>query len=274
MRWVFVVAVIFNWGPRFGHVAELYSNQNMVMVQGVLPLSRWLIFTPTTAVMVYACIWLGLIPLIWGRFVRSGAALTLVAISLLLMAESSNIKAYDRLLWLHCLALALSPVLKKDLPGARYFVFLYTMGLYGLTGWSKLLDEPSWWLGTPLKSQLIHLEFGLLPVGVWVSRQDWLLPLLGTTTLLFEAGFPILVLFRRIRPKLLFIGVCFHLGTLLMMDVGAFWIASLVSYPVLLHPDDIHRFQEWLKIKPWGRRIADWADRSLIEKKSLDGPGS
>jgi hypothetical protein len=56
--------------------------------------------------------------------------------------------------------------------------------------------------------------------------------LLSAGALAFEVGFPLAVVVRRLRPWVLVAGVCFHLGTYLLLDL-IFWPVMAV-YPLVV----------------------------------------
>jgi hypothetical protein len=80
-------------------------------------------------------------------------------------------------------------------------------------------------------------------------------------TLVFEAGFPVLWCFKRVRPWLLLAGLGFHLGILLLMNVPNFTAASLALYPVLVLPADYLRYRNgvlawWARVRSPGNAVA------------------
>ena len=132
-----------------------------------------------------------------GRVAKPGLVLWLLTTTVLLVNETLNIKAYDRLnLWL-CLAFLLAPIGERALqhkwrsPEARWVLLITFCALYGSTGWLKALKEPTWWTtGDVLAYHMLHPYFGMKPIGVWVSGQQWLVVPLCWITVVFEAGFP------------------------------------------------------------------------------------
>jgi hypothetical protein len=49
-------------------------------------------------------------------------------------------------------------------------------------------------------------------------------------TLVWELGFPVLAVLKRTRTVTLALGVLFHLGTFLTLEVGAFALYSVACY--------------------------------------------
>src|SRR3546814_20818866 len=70
----------------------------------------------------------------------------------------------------------------------------------------------------------------------WFFDQAEILKALTWFTLLFEAGFVIAVWNRRLRPWVLGIGVAFHLGIDLFLDIGFFSMAMWTAYLAFLFP--------------------------------------
>ena len=254
-RILFVFAAFFTWYRRAFHIPELYSNAGPVAMGGMVKLTRLVIFTPSTAYAIFACLVVGWILIAHGRHTRIGAILFLICSWLLIFQEGMNIKAYDRLLGWHTMALILAPnnASGKGMgsPMARIFVILYLCNLYGMTGLGKIMTTSAWWVGTPLAYDMVHPFFGGTPIGVWTSAQPWLVAIAAWWTVIFEAAFPILIWIRSIRPWVLLFGLGLHLGLFLMMDVGPFSLTSIVVYPILLEPREFIGLKQWLHTHSW-----------------------
>ncbi|MDP2311588.1 MAG: HTTM domain-containing protein [Pseudomonadota bacterium] len=232
-------------------LADAYAAQDMVFANWPFFLADHVRITLRTAWLLWGAGVLGLVGVLaGGRWMRPGLLLWLVADWVLLAAESLNIKAHDRLgLWI-ALGLLLSPAAERGLgskwrsPASRWYLMVVYAGIYGSTGWLKLLEEPGWWSGKVLAYHLVHRYFGGGALGAWVSGQPWLVAPMGWATVLFEVTFPLLVWSRRLNPWLLALGASFHLGIAAMMNVGPFSWVALSAYPVLLHPDVARRIYE------------------------------
>ena len=59
---------------------------------------------------------------------------------------------------------------------------------------------------------------------------DFSVPVMTYTTLIWELGFPALMLFPRLRATTLWLGVAFHLGTALLLQLGMFPAYMLCLY--------------------------------------------
>ncbi len=237
-------------------LADAYAAEDMVFAGWPFYLAEHYRITLRTAWLLWGGVVLGLLAVLrGGRWVRPGVLLWLVCEWTLLAAEALNIKAHDRLsLWI-ALGLLLSPASERGLaskwraPAARWYLVVVFMGLYGSTGWLKLLEEPGWWSGEVLAYHLVHRHFAGGALAAWLSGQRWLVAPMGWTTVVFECLFPLLVWSRRINPWLLLIGASFHLGVAVLMNVGKFsWIA-LSAYPVLLHPEVARQLWERVRAR-------------------------
>jgi hypothetical protein len=97
------------------------------------------------------------------------------------------------------------------------------------------LMNPLWRDGTAvhyvLNSNVFHRFPNALPDGfLWFA-------MVGTyLTLLWELGFPFLVLWRPTRYFVLVLGVVMHLGILAAMEIGPFHFVMLAAYPAFLDP--------------------------------------
>ncbi|MES2637960.1 MAG: HTTM domain-containing protein [Myxococcota bacterium] len=232
-------------------LADAYAATDMVFANWPLFLANYVRITLPTAWALWGVGIVGLLGVLaGGRWMRPGLLLWVVGDWTLLAAESLNIKAHDRLgLWI-ALGLFLSPAAERALstkwrsPASRWYLLIVYAGIYGSTGWLKLMEESSWWTGEVLAFHLLHRHFGGGALAAWVSGQVWLVAPMGWATILFEASFPLLVWSRRLNPWLLALGASFHLGIAALMNVGPFSWVALSAYPVLLHPEVAQRIYE------------------------------
>lgn len=107
---------------------------------------------------------------------------------------------------------------------------------YFLSAWSKLRGS-TWADGTAVGAALRIDDLQRFAAPEWLFSQIGLLNLLTWTTLAFEGSFLFLVWNRRLRPWVLGVGVVFHLGIDLFLDVGFFSVALLLVYLTFLFPE-------------------------------------
>lgn len=250
-RVMWAICALLTWLPRGAHLEETYSTAGIVLTSGRVGLTRWIIFSPPTAWAVFGALVAGALLVAVGRWVRVGMALYLTASCLLLFHEGLNMKAYDRLMFWQGLSILLAPAAAartvEGNPGARLMMLLTYCGLYGMTGWNKILEEPRWWQGLPLAYDLLDRNFAGGALAAWMSDKMWLVAPMAWVTLIFEASFPVLAWVRRLRPWLLLIAGSFHLGIMVLMNVNTFSLVALSAYPVLLEPEDFARLRDGLK---------------------------
>lgn len=254
VRWTFALVAALTMAPRGWAIADAYASSDMIFQRQPLYMADWLILTPPTATALWAASLLGLVMLARGGWLaKPGILLWLFAGGIFLSGEALNTKAYDRLLVWQSLVLLLAPIGEHDLttkwrsPAPRWMMLIVYCGIYGSTGWLKLLDEPRWLDGTALAYNLVDRNFGLRPVGIWLSDKLLLCQILGWFTVFFEASFPVLVWLRNVNPIVLLLGAGFHLGIAASMNVGPFSWVSLAMYPILLHPDTARDLYQWLR---------------------------
>ena len=87
--------------------------------------------------------------------------------------------------------------------------------------WKLKLAGLSWAGGVPLQFHLIRHYFSgqyISNIGFIISKSLMLCKILSVFTLVFELGFPLVLVFPRLAWIWLPVGVCFHLGTGFMMD--------------------------------------------------------
>jgi hypothetical protein len=108
-------------------------------------------------------------------------------------------------------------------PAARWpleLIFIELAAFYFQAGWAKLHTSGAAWAdGYTLQYHL--LDKGV-PLGMWVAESIGACRALSTLVLVFELGFPLAIVLRRLRPLFLAGGVAFHLGTTHLMNVS-FW---------------------------------------------------
>jgi hypothetical protein len=116
--------------------------------------------------------------------------------------------------------------------------------VYFFTGLVKLVEDGSvggdWISGEAVywvlnDVSITRWPYAWLPVPLAVCR------LLSWGTLVFEIGFPLFVLSRRLRPWLLAGGVAFHLGILAATEVGWFSPYALCWYALFVPGEALER---------------------------------
>ena len=244
-RVALAIAALATLIPRHRWIEDAYAAPDMIFARPPFWMAHHWILTPASATALWGAGIAGLLALLWGgRLAKPGLVLWLVACWLMLAAEALNIKAYDRLLTWIALATLLAPIGERGLMGQsrspypRWVLLLVFSAIYGSTGWLKLTQAGAhWWDGSALANNLVDLNFAGGTLGAWVSGQGWLLRPMSWLTVGFEAGFPLLIWFRRTNPWILLVGLCMHVGILSLMNVGPFSYVALAAYPALLHPD-------------------------------------
>lgn len=97
----------------------------------------------------------------------------------------------------------------------------------------KVPDGADWLTGHAVYWVLNDIELNRVPYA-WLATPLWLCMVLSWGTLVFEIGFPLLVLSRRLRPWLLLAGLSFHLGIWLTTEVGWFSAMTMCWYCVFV----------------------------------------
>jgi len=256
-RWLWVVAATLQYGLDVGAIPDVWGARDMVFASGPYRLTEYFTMTPSMAYAIWGVEMLGIAMVAWGgRALRPGLLLWAVCAWTFLGYEALNVKAHDRLLAWISIVLFVSPAHERGLlqayrnPFARYMMIVVMSAIYGATGWNKALHEPTWFTdGSVLGLHFLHFHHGSRPLGIWLSGQTWLHPLMTIVTVVWEAGFPLLILIRKLNPWMLLIGAAFHLTLLLTMNVGPFAFVSFAAYPVLLHPEIAHNAWRWVQAR-------------------------
>lgn len=254
LLWAFALAITWIW-----HAPSLVETRTSsgLPIRVALPvLAEIGPLSPDTAWSLWACTLIGAMVAVWvrGPVRRLSVAIAGTAALVLCLEEALNLKAYDRLLAWQSLVLVFAP---DDADGddespvtasgfARFALVIVYAGLYGSTGWMKVLFEPAWATGEPLPYFLVDTSFGLRPLGVLASAHPWLLAPSAWLTIAFEALFPFVIWWRRARGPLLALGVALHLGIFALMNVGPFSLVALAAYPVLLGQERWGALVDWI----------------------------
>lgn len=107
-------------------------------------------------------------------------------------------------------------------------------------GLSKLSASGLAWMdGATLQFSLVKLGGNVAAV---IAPHLWLCALLSAGALVFELGFPLAIVLRRLRPWFLAAGVAFHLGNHVLLDL-IFW-PVLAVYPLVV---------PWSVLLAWAR---------------------
>jgi uncharacterized membrane protein YphA (DoxX/SURF4 family) len=107
---------------------------------------------------------------------------------------------------------------------------------YALSAWAKVRGA-TWHDGTALGLALRIEDLQRFAAPEWLFDQAVLINALTWFTLLFEGGFILAVWNRRLRPWVLGIGVAFHLGIDVFLDIGFFSVAMWIAYLAFIPPE-------------------------------------
>lgn len=246
------LAALATLGPRVAYIEDCYATADMVIAAGPFNMADHIVYTPPTATAIWAVGMIGAgIVVFGGRATKLGLLLFLGGMWALILQEGINMKAYNRLLTWVGLAFLAAPIGERNLgqkyrsPVGRWAVLLVYMAIYGSTGFLKYTMEPHWKDGSVLAYHLIERNFGMQPLGIWLSGQADLMKALSWFTVAFECSFPVLVFSRWANPLVLLAGIGMHLGILVSMNVGPFSYVALAAYPVLLHPVWQQKLYNW-----------------------------
>jgi hypothetical protein len=188
---------------------------------------------------VLLCFTGSVVQTLWNRLPLSGANKAFIAVLFCLVwAESGVVWSIDA--WLSRrrrvanVPVASTPVLPLRLLRFQLgFVYLNS-GLWKLFG-------ATWRDGTALHWAMSSNVFQRFPFAV-PGTSDFALTAVTYLTLFWELSFVLLMLNRWTRRAALLMGVCVHVGTWLLMEVGPFSPVMLAAYIAFLEPADIERW--------------------------------
>jgi hypothetical protein len=119
--------------------------------------------------------------------------------------------------------------------------------IYGSSALSKLAF-PVWRDGSAVYWALNLNDFHRFPWVIPASAAP-LLAIATWATLAFELLFPFLVIFKRVRPVVLWAGVGLHLGLWATLELGPFSWVMLASYISFLDPETTANLFRWPRPK-------------------------
>jgi hypothetical protein len=243
-RILFGAVSLLNIIPRFFMIEDLFSSNDMRFVYSWYSLGKLYEISTTEAYMLCLISMLGLLGFMYGkRFFHIGLLLWFFGNTMYLTSEALNVKAYDRLSFFIGLIFLISPAYKKNvlkITVSRYpriLMMILFSSLYLSTGLNKVMHQPAWLTGEALSHHLNHQWHSGNAIALWFSTKPIFMLFLSIFTLLFEVSVGVLIWIARCNPYILFIGLLFHLGVEVLMNVGAFGLIVLSLYPVLLDPD-------------------------------------
>jgi len=120
--------------------------------------------------------------------------------------------------------------------GMRFLQLSLCLG-YFLSAWTKSRGT-TWQDGTAIGLSLRIEDLQRFVAPEWLFDLGVILNLFTWATLAFEATFGVLVWNRRLRPWVIGVGVAFHLGIDLFLDIGFFSIAIFLAYAAFI-PDEV-----------------------------------
>jgi hypothetical protein len=132
----------------------------------------------------------------------------------------------------------------------RLFQFQLCL-IYFASGIAKL-QSAEWLNGSALRLALLNPAYGLWDFSRLLNSQaSFILVAVTFVTLIWELSFPVLI-FTRLRFYLLAVGVVFHLGTAVSLNLRMFPFLMLLLYGSFL---DLSKMQKRFGEKPKGSRV-------------------
>ncbi|CAG7855796.1 hypothetical protein MCAMS1_00053 [biofilm metagenome] len=107
--------------------------------------------------------------------------------------------------------------------------------IYFVSGWVKFYN-PEWQAGSAIQTVLIHPHYSAINGWLLINNQfiSKIFSVLGDVIKWWEVLFPLALLHPLSRKISLLIGLSFHLGLLLTMNLRWFAVIMLALYPALL----------------------------------------
>lgn len=228
-------------------IADSFRHPTFNFGTGLLHFSNRPLFAEGVAWGLWLLGFLGLFVLgRGGRWAKAGLLLWILAELLLFGGLGWELNAPERIMGWSAAGFLLAPLHGTEDTEhlAKKFTVLWISAMYLMAGWMKITEEPGWWDGSILIQGLQDPIMGGTSIGIAMSHIPWIPKLLDWFTLVFEIGFVFCIGNPRLNPWILLMGLCFHGGVSLVMNVGTLGITVLSWYPVMLE----QKTAEWL----WG----------------------
>jgi hypothetical protein len=130
-------------------------------------------------------------------------------------------------------------------------IFVQLAVLYFFSGYYKV-TSPLWRSGYVMYWASHDLYWSLYP-GQASRLPVWAHQISAWITLVWELGFPVLAVMKGTRAVTLILGVIFHLGTLVTLEVGAFALYSVACYTAFAPWERLRRLDPPPNPLPAGR---------------------
>ena len=125
------------------------------------------------------------------------------------------------------------------------FIQIQLCIIYMFSGLEKLKGS-SWWEGTAIWEALSFYDFTLIDFSFLLSFPV-LVGLIAVFTVLFEIYFPVLV-WTKLRKTFLILGVFFHIGIAISLNIYFFAFIILSAYMAFIPPNALRAFFVRLKL--------------------------
>ncbi|UUO07234.1 HTTM domain-containing protein [Blastopirellula sp. J2-11] len=148
-------------------------------------------------------------------------------------------------------------------PWALRLLLIQLACMYCASGLCKLSGQ-NWPAGDSLyyvmrDLSLTRFSADALPTPYWITQwMTW-------SVMVWEAGFPLLLSFRRTRIAALLFGVSMHLGIFVTMELGCFPLYLLAAYVPLL----AYEYQTWRSATAWTPKNSSQTDICIATTTAL-----
>ncbi len=242
-----IIVHILDWGP---HLTELFSNQGFQ----IGPWASWAP-SPHQCLVLMTILLMSTLLMTVGVWTRWTTAITLVIFAFFYQIDSINEKVLYSMILTSLIIGLLSPwgrylsvwntVTGASQPevaeylGNPLFIRLWQLSLiqmYFFAGLIKTRNEL--WLNGEVLRQ-IFMGRASSPTGLWLSGvlPDGLYPLLTLGTILLELLLPFLLIFTRTRFLGVILGVSFHLGIEVSLQIGPLGLYSILLLVLFFWPE-------------------------------------
>jgi hypothetical protein len=100
--------------------------------------------------------------------------------------------------------------------------------VYFMAGLEKLLIAGVDWVNPESFRSYLYLHQA--PAGLWVAKSDVLCTVLPLFAMLFQLGFVFILFYPRLKTLILLSGIAFHIGTYMLLEVGWYINAWVMTY--------------------------------------------
>ena len=142
-------------------------------------------------------------------------------------------------------------ILKLDVFSSVGFRFLQIQLVvaYAYAGFEKLKGQ-SWWEGKAVWNSVINPQISTFDFS-WMSHIPFVVAVLSFMTIIYEVYAPVAFFSSKARRIWVFMGVGFHIGILLTLNIPFFALIMMIALLIFVKDEELERLLSFCKARKW-----------------------